>query len=103
MNLQFSSAPEHEPFFWKVSQRAALLIHGFPGSPAEMRPLGELIRDCGWSVKGLLLPGFGAEIGTLEKRGYTDWTAAVTAAVLDLKREHSSIVVAGYSMGGSLP
>jgi carboxylesterase len=102
VKLQFTQLPDHEAFFWPAGEAAALLIHGFPGTPAEMRPLAKLIRDCGWSVSGLLLPGFGADIGTLEQRRYTDWTKATSAALVDLQRTHSPVVVIGFSVGGSI-
>jgi carboxylesterase len=93
---------EHLAFFWQGKNRAALLIHGFPGTPAEMRPLGLNLRDLGWTVNGLMLPGFGADIGTLHQRRFCDWTGAVTASVLKLQQDHEAVVVIGYSMGGAL-
>ena len=50
---------EHRSFLWKGSDSAALLVHGFPGTPAEMRPLGTVLRNAGWTVRGLMLPGLG--------------------------------------------
>jgi alpha-beta hydrolase superfamily lysophospholipase len=50
--------PEHLPFLWPGGQPAALLVHGFPGTPAEMRPLGEALHQAGWTAQGILLPGF---------------------------------------------
>jgi esterase/lipase len=38
---------------------AVLLIHGFPGSPAKMRPLAAAIYEAGWMACEMLLPGFG--------------------------------------------
>lgn len=93
---------EHLAFFWQGKKRAALLIHGFPGTPAEMRPLGLILRDLGWTVNGPRLPGFGADIGTLHQRHFADWTEAVTASVLELQKDHEAVVVIGYSMGGAL-
>lgn len=93
---------EHLAFFWQGKNPAALLIHGFPGTPAEMRPLGLNLKDLGWTVNGLMLPGFGADIGTLHQRRFSDWTGAVTASVLKLKQDHEAVIVIGYSMGGAL-
>jgi hypothetical protein len=59
---------EHRSFLWQGSDCAALLIHGFPGTPAEMRPLGTVLKDAGWTVHGLMLPGLGADIESLDKR-----------------------------------
>ena len=93
---------EHLPFSWQGKKHAALLIHGFPGTPAEMRPLGLSVRDLGWTVHGLRLPGFGDDIGTLHQRRFSDWTGAVTDSVLKLQQDHEAILVIGYSMGGAL-
>ncbi len=93
---------EDRSFLWKGMDRAALLVHGFPGTPAEMRPLGTVLREAGWTVHGLMLPGLGADIKSLDKRSFHDWLDAVGQAVAELKREHSAIMLVGYSMGGAL-
>jgi len=36
-----------------------LLLHGFTGSPASMRPWGEALADRGWTVRVPRLPGHG--------------------------------------------
>jgi hypothetical protein len=59
---------EHRSFLWKGSDCAALLLHGFPGTPAEMRPLGTVLKNAGWTVQGLMLPGLGADIESLDQR-----------------------------------
>lgn len=79
-----------------------LLIHGFPGTPAEMRPLGLAMADLGWTVQGLMLPGMGRDISTLHQRCLSDWTGAVAAALARLRKEFTVILVVGYSMGGAL-
>ncbi len=95
--------PRHQAFIWPGGRPAALLVHGFPGTPAEMRPLGRFIQPLGWTVQGLLLPGFGAQFHTLRERRYEDWLAAVVEALHALRSAgHDPVVLAGYSMGGAL-
>lgn len=95
--------PEHQPYLRHgTGAGAALLIHGFPGTPAEMRPLARLLHQAGWTVQGLLLPGFGPEIPTLARRGHRDWAGAVEAAYRELARDHERVILAGYSMGAAL-
>ena len=48
-----------EQYFFKNGKKGVLLIHGYTGSPAELKPLGEYMRDKGYSVFGVRLPGHG--------------------------------------------
>jgi len=94
---------EHEPFLWAgTDQRAALLLHGFPGTPAEMRGLGSLLHDEGWTVYSPLLPGFGPDIATLARRHYREWLDAAAKAYEELRANHKTILLVGNSMGGAL-
>lgn len=93
---------EHRAFFWQGSDCAALLVHGFPGTPAEMRPIGTLLRDAGWTVHGVMLPGLGADIETLDTRTSQDWSDTVRQAAEELGRRHTTVLLVGYSMGGAL-
>ncbi|MBL8163565.1 MAG: alpha/beta fold hydrolase [Anaerolineae bacterium] len=96
-------SPEHEPFLWRGTHGgAALLVHGFPGTPAEMRPIASVLHAEGWTVRGLLLPGFGGEIDTLLSRRCEDWLDAVSSALAELRREHKTVLLVGHSMGGAL-
>ena len=101
-NLQAFQSPEHQPFLWRQGEDAVLLVHGFPGTPAEMRPAGEALVRHGWTAQGLLLPGFGAEIESLERHELRDWVGAVRAAALSLRQQHRRVVLLGNSMGAAL-
>ncbi len=96
------SAPEHTAFRWNGGACAALMVHGFPGSPAEMRPLAQVLHQAGWTVEGLLLPGFGPDIETLPDRKYSDWLNAVQTALSQLNREYTQVLLIGHSMGGAV-
>lgn len=94
--------PEHQPFLWEGGRPAAVLVHGFPGTPAEMRPLAETLHAAGWTVHGLLLPGFGVEIEALGQKRYTEWVEAVQDAVATLQRRHRPTLLIGFSMGSAV-
>ena len=55
------SSPLAQPFFFPEGEHAVLLMHGFTGSPAHMRKLGEALHARGFAVRGILLPGHGGE------------------------------------------
>lgn len=93
---------EHRSFTWFGGRPGALLVHGFPGTPAELRPLGMSLHQAGWTVYGPLLPGFGAEIGTLFERHYSEWINAVQEAIIKLQRDHDPVLLVGYSVGAAL-
>jgi carboxylesterase len=101
-DLKLFQSAEHEPFNWAAGRSATLLIHGFPGTPAEMRPLGQSFLQAGWSVYGMLLPGFGAQIDTLFERHYSEWVAAVEESLVRLQQDHDTVLLVGYSLGAAL-
>jgi esterase/lipase len=94
--------PEHQPFLWESGRPAALLVHGFPGTPDEVRPLAQALHAQGWTVQGLLLPGFGPQIAALGEYSFEDWRAAVFQALETLQSQHAPVILVGYSMGGAL-
>lgn len=100
--LRAFQTPEHIPFTWRGHENAALLVHGFPGTPAEMRRAGSLLHSLGWTAHGLLLPGFGPTIGELAQHRHADWVVAVEQALTELQREHRRVILVGNSMGAAL-
>lgn len=96
---------EHQPFTLAGGAPggpAALLVHGFPGTPAELRPLAGALHAAGWTAQGLLLPGFGPHIHTLVDQRAEDWIGAVRGALDGLQRAHRPVLLIGYSLGGAL-
>jgi carboxylesterase len=94
--------PGAEPFRFGAGSTGALLLHGFTGSPASLRPLGESLAAAGVTVVGPLLPGHGTNDwndladGTLES-----WTEAADDGLEDLAACDPVDVVA-LSMGAGL-
>ena len=98
-----SPGPSTPPSSLNGGEPAALLVHGFGGTPAEMRGLAEALHQEGWTAEAILLPGFGADIATLTKRRYTEWLDAVTSAAQALQDAgHRPLLLVGYSMGAAL-
>lgn len=100
--LRLFSEEIHQPYFRQGDRRAALLVHGFPGTPAEVRPLAEALHALGWTVHAPLLPGFGPQIHDLFSRRKEDWVTAVQEALAALRADHDTTLLVGYSMGGAV-
>ena len=95
--------PLHKPFRLDGDgSRAAVLVHGFPGTPREMRALGETLYSAGWSVIAPLLPGFGHEIATLPDRRHGEWRDSVRGAIAEARAAHGRVVIIGYSTGAAV-
>ena len=101
-SLNLFTEEEHRPFLWAGGQPAALFVHGFMGTPAEMRPLAREFHKSGWTVQSILLPGFGRQIDTLFDRRYRDWIEATRSVLVKLRREHDPVLLVGYSLGGAV-
>jgi hypothetical protein len=82
--IEFFSGAEHAAFRLDGGAPAALLLHGFLGTPAEMRGLAGALNRQGWTAEVPLLPGFGSDVATLTERRCMEWLDAVEAAARGL-------------------
>jgi len=97
------SGEEHNTYRWRnAGRKAAILVHGFPGTPAEMQPTAMCLHEAGWHISVPLLPGFGPEVESLHTYSAEDWKEAIQKEVKHLKNSHDEIILIGYSMGGAL-
>jgi carboxylesterase len=102
MNEKFYTDPGHEPFHFEVGSARALLIHGFLGSPRDLRPLAQELADVGVTARGVLLPGFGPDIARLKKVQAEEWLNAARAAWEAIREGASRTTLIGFSMGGAV-
>ena len=79
-----------------------LLLHGFSGSPASMRPWANHLAGRGYAVEVPLLPGHGTRWQDLNQVRWTDWYAEAEAALDRLLATCDAVVVGALSMGGSV-
>ncbi len=91
-----------EPFLFKGDDLGFLLIHGFTGTPKEMRLLGEYLSKQGHTALGIRLPGHATRIEDMRRARWQDWAAAVEDGVAMLRSCCSKVVSVGLSMGGAL-
>jgi carboxylesterase len=79
-----------------------LLVHGFTGSPASMKPWAHALAEQGYAVEVPLLPGHGTRWQDLNQVTWSQWYDEAAAAFDRLREECEAVVVAGMSMGGSV-
>lgn len=90
-----------QPFEFNAGAPIGLLcVHGFTGSPHEMRPLGEYFAQRGWHVRGIVLPRHGGFPDLLRGAKWPEWPAAARGALDELAAHSEHVFIAGLSMGG---
>ena len=90
-----------EEFFLQGSNNiGVLLIHGYTGTPAEMRPLGDYLQRLGYNVLGVRLAGHGGSMEDVKNSTAEQWYASAKAGYERLAQEFAAVYVAGLSMGG---
>ncbi len=94
--------PTAEPFLFPGSRTGCLLVHGFTGSPKEMRWMGEYMSAQGFSVLGVRLAGHATRIEDMRRSRWTDWVASVEDGYHLLCGLTDRIYLVGLSMGGAL-
>jgi len=90
------------PFFLPGGPTGILVIHGYTGSPPEMRLVGEAFNAAGLTVSGPRLPGHGTTFEEMNRCKWTDWTEHVERSYQALRERCERVFVAGLSMGALL-
>lgn len=93
---------KYEPFTLEGDSTGCLLVHGFGGSPAEMRPLGDYLHAQGYTVRGVQLPGHTGSLEALQGVTWRDWYAALEADFTLMRARCARLVLVGFSLGGAL-
>ncbi|CAN2199733.1 COG1647 Esterase/lipase [Candidatus Nanopelagicaceae bacterium] len=92
---------------WSAQGRGAnakigvLLVHGFTGSPASMRPWAEYLNAHGYTVNVPLLPGHGTKVEDLNLVKWQEWPAKVESELQSLLASCEKVFLIGFSMGGT--
>ena len=104
--------PARQPRNWNRTVRmdvaqplgGVLLLHGMSDSPYSLRSLGERLREAGYRVVALRLPGHGTAPVGLRDVTWEDMSAAAELALNDLAKGSGNgpIHVIGYSTGAPL-
>ncbi|MGH2694857.1 MAG: alpha/beta hydrolase, partial [Actinomycetota bacterium] len=91
-----------EDFAFGEGRSAALLVHGFTGSPQAMRALGEYLAERGIAVVGPRLPGHGTSWQDLATRTGDEWSSCVENAFHEAAGRHDEVLLVGLSFGAPL-
>jgi carboxylesterase len=97
--------PTAEPFLLpgEPGRPGVLLIHGFTGTPKEMRGMGEYLhRERGLTCLGVRLSGHATQPEDMIRSRYRDWQASAEDGFHLLSHLTAGIFLAGLSMGGAL-
>jgi carboxylesterase len=81
---------------------AALCVHGLTSTPAEVRPVAEVLAQRGIRALGPSLPGHSRSPEELARVEYGAWLEAVRSECDKLHAEHESVFLVGSSLGGLL-
>lgn len=98
-------SPVHDPFAFVDDGGAevgAMLVHGFTGSPYDVRPLGEALHEIGIDAHGLMLPGMARDIMRLNDMTGDIWRQAVNEEWERVSSRYERTILVGYSLGGAL-
>jgi carboxylesterase len=79
-----------------------LLIHGYTGSVAETRPMGEHLATQGLTVRCPLLSGHGTNPSDLTRVHWEVWAREVESSLQVLQQHCETVFVGGLSLGSLL-
>ncbi len=91
-----------DPIYLEGGPIACLVLHGFAGSPAEVRPVIQHLADHGITVSAPVLPGHGTSPEALKETRSRHWIRAAEAELIALQERFGAknVHVVGFSMGG---
>jgi carboxylesterase len=94
--------PGAEPFGYAGRDDGILMLHGFSGSPASLRPMGEWFAEQGLTVVGVRLPGHGTSLQDFASHLWPEWYGAVEDAFLEIRGRCSRVLLFAQSFGAAL-
>lgn len=94
--------PTAEPFFIPGGDIGCLLVHGFTGTPKEMRMLADSLAQEDYTILAPRLAGHATRVEDITRSHWEDWLSSVEDAINLLKGCTRTQVIMGLSMGGIL-
>ncbi|NPV89703.1 MAG: alpha/beta fold hydrolase [Firmicutes bacterium] len=100
---EYSVHPQARPYSFPGREVGCLLVHGFTGSPPELRSLGDHLAARGWAVEAPLLKGHGTRVADLANTTWRDWMESAREGLVRLRSQPvRDVFLIGMSMGGLL-
>jgi carboxylesterase len=88
-------------YYFEGNQQGCLLLHGFTGTPQNVRPLADYLQRRGLTVSVPRIAGHGTTVDDLDATGPDDWLESAELALGQLRDRCTGIVVGGISLGGT--
>ena len=82
------------------SDKAVLMIHGFPTAPNMYRYAADRMKSEGYDVYAPLIPSFGTDWNDFTKTNFSSWYKWIEDYYKSLERKYKEVYVIGISMGG---
>ncbi len=101
-NKDFFQCEECKPFFYPGGETGVVLLHGFTGSVAHMRPLGDALQKLGYTVMGINLPGHATTEADMGRYGSREWLQTAMDAQAFMRLQVKTVAMCGLSMGAIL-
>jgi carboxylesterase len=89
-------------YFFEGNAIGVLLLHGFTGTPQNIRPIADHLARRGYTVAGPRLAGHGTAIADMIPTGPHDWLRSAGEGLAWVRQFARTIFVAGVSLGGTL-
>lgn len=90
------------PFLFKGGDDGILFVHGFTGSPDQLKPMAYYLNREGYTCLGIRLRGHGTDPQDMANYSDVDWIEDVTEGYRMLRSLCRRVYICGISMGASL-
>src|SRR4051794_41498192 len=90
-------------YWFEGNDVGCLLLHGFTGTPQNVRPLADYLARRGLAVSAPRLPGHGTTVADLDETGPQDWLGGAEQGLDEVQEGCSTGFVARLSPGGTPP
>lgn len=104
--IEYYRQPQFQPFSLKHpdgtgDHTGVMLVHGFTGTPADMRPLAELLFERGADCHVPMHPGMAGDIANMNVMTAAIWREHMLERWAEHTDRYARTVLVGYSMGGA--